>query len=90
MILSGAGLSRSEAVQSSFASHMVVAVNGTTGGVPDVWSGGGGGLDGVGPTGGGPIPHGYVARMQRTAAQIIDAIRMAQHADGVGNVTFGQ
>jgi len=82
------------AVQGSFASHMVQNNQGSVGAIPDVWSGGGGGLDGPGPGGGGtggpPIPHGYIARMQRTAATIIDTIRMAQHADAVGNVAFGQ
>jgi len=76
-------------VQSNFANHMVNKdpTTGTTGALPDVWSGGGGGLDGVGTPGPG-IPHGYVARMQRTAAQIIDGIRQAQHADANGNVMY--
>jgi len=74
-------------VQTTFATHVVPNPLAAAA-APDVWTGGGGGLDGIGPGPG--IPHGYIARMQRTAANIIESLRNAQHADGVGNVVYGQ
>jgi len=74
------------AVNTSFAAHVVQPA--TNSALPDVWSGGGGSLD-TQPTGPG-IPRGYLARMQRTAASIIEALQAEQHANGVGNVVYGE
>jgi len=59
-------------------------------GQPDVWIGGGGGLDGVGPGPG--LPHGvppfYVMRMQREAMTMVDAMRLANAANQNGGINF--
>jgi len=74
------------AVNGQFAAHVVQPA--TNSALPDVWAGGGGSLD-TQPTGPG-IPRGYLARMQRTAASIIEALQAEQHANGVGNVVYGE